>query len=75
MAEKKYKIVYDRPGCIGAGSCVTACPENWSMAPDNKANFKKKIISEKELPKNMEAAKVCPVNVIHIIDPKGKKLI
>jgi ferredoxin len=76
MAEKKYKIEYDREGCIGAGSCVAACPENWEMAADNKANFKQKEITEKELKANMDAAAVCPVNVIHIIDKKtGTKLI
>jgi len=73
--EKTYKIVYDRDGCIGAGSCVAANPENWFMEADNKANFKKEIITEKELAKNMEAAKVCPVTVIHIEDQNGKRLI
>jgi ferredoxin len=33
-------------------------------------------IDDKELEANMEAARVCPVNVIHIIENKtGKKLI
>jgi len=73
--EKTYKIVYDREGCIGAGACVSACPENWAMAADNKADFKKDTITEKELESNMEAAKACPVNVIHIDDPEGKRLI
>jgi len=72
---KTYKIVYDRDGCIGAGACVTANPDNWVMAEDNKANFKKETITEEELEKNMDAAKVCPVNVIHIEDQDGKRLI
>ncbi len=77
MEEKRYKIVYDREGCIGAGACVAANAKNWFMEADNKANFKKEeISSEQELEENLTAAKVCPVNVIHIVDMKtGKKII
>jgi len=72
---KTYTIVYDRENCIGAGACVTANSTNWEMGEDNKANCKKAEISEEELEQNMDAAKVCPVNVIHIEDSEGNKLI
>jgi len=73
--EAQYIIEYDRENCIGAGAC-TAVSENWKMNDDGKADFLKKEITEKELDEQMEAAEVCPVNVIHIIDKKtGKRLI
>jgi len=73
--KKTYKIIFEREGCIGAGACVAAHPDNWEMAPDNKANVKHVTFTEEELEKNMEAARVCPVNVIHIEDDTGKRLI
>ena len=62
----KYKVELDRPGCIGCGACVAACPENWEMQTDGKTLQKKKIIDETELELNKEAEEVCPVNVIHL---------
>ena len=84
---KKYKIVLDREGCIGAAACVAVHPERWKMKDDGKVSIQgegveKKdgneelIITEEELELHKEAAEVCPVNVIHIIDLEtGKKLI
>ena len=84
---KKYKIVYDRINCIGAGSCVISYPGRWVM---NNVDDKADLIngtqvsehswevefSEKELEKFLESAQVCPVNVIHVIEVEtGKKLI
>ena len=40
MAEKKYKIVYDRNGCIGAAACAAVSPEFWEMKEDGKAHLK-----------------------------------
>ena len=72
----KYKIELDREGCIGCWACISVHGENWIMEDDGKSNFKKADIEEKELPKEMEAAESCPVNVIHIIDTeKDEKLI
>jgi len=39
MAEKKYKIVYDRKGCIGAAACAAVSPEFWEMKDDGKAHL------------------------------------
>lgn len=72
----RYKIEYDREGCIGAAACVAVCPENWRLEEDGKAGFNKGGLKESEFEINMEAARVCPVNVIHIIDKKtNQKLI
>lgn len=84
---KKYKIVYERANCIGAGSCAISYPERWSIdRNDDKANlsggketapqtFEVEFTAE-ELDKFLESAQVCPVNVIHVIEVEtGKKLI
>lgn len=82
---KRYKVIYERTGCIGAGSCVAALPQYWSLDKDSKATLKssKKTntsweleLEEKLLPKMMEAAQACPVSVIHIIDlSTGQQLV
>ncbi len=83
---KKYKVTYDRPNCIGAGACVVAQEDRWVMNDDdNKANLVggdktnnhwELEFTEEELQRFMEAAQVCPVNVIHIVDLEtGKELI
>ena len=69
-----YTIKYNRSLCIGAASCVAACPENYSLDSENKAVVNKKIISENELTKNVTAAKSCPTLAIEIYDEKGKKI-
>ncbi len=45
------------------------------MGEDGLANAKKTELEDSEFDSNMEAATNCPVNVIHIIDKEGKKLI
>ncbi|MBW2982940.1 ferredoxin [Candidatus Woesearchaeota archaeon] len=72
----KYTIEYDRDGCIGAGGCVSADPDNWQMGDDGKANVLKKDIEESELEANKQAAESCPVGVIHIVDNEtGERVI
>jgi len=88
---KKYKIVYKRDDCIGAGPCMAVAPDFWTLneAEDGRANICKEkeptvlengdmelIIDEADLEANMEAAEGCPVAVIHIYDVEtGEKLI
>ena len=85
---KKYKIIYDRSLCIGAGTCVAINPKSWELNADNKADLlgsKLKEgsadifeleIDESTFDIEMEAAKGCPVNCIHIIDSEtGEQLI
>ncbi len=84
---KKYKIIYDRENCIGAAACAAVSPDYWTIVDDGKADLaqaerkeenrvQERIIDESELDANMEAAKSCPVNVIHIVDMEtGERLI
>ncbi|MEM5878181.1 MAG: ferredoxin [Candidatus Aenigmatarchaeota archaeon] len=83
----KYKIVYERDVCIGAASCVAVAPLVWELDNENKAvlkggektsdpNIFEMEIDEKDLQINLDAARACPVNAIHIIEKDtGKKLI
>lgn len=85
--KKRYKIIYDREGCIGAAACVAAYPERWSLADDGKADVKDGThnddnteqqleFSEEEFQKMMDSAQACPVNVIHIVDLEtGQRVI
>ncbi len=70
----EYTIKYNRSACIGAASCVAACSENYSLDAENKAVVKTKTITDKELKKNVAAAKSCPTLAIEIYDAKGKKV-
>ena len=80
----KYTVKYDRDACIGAASC-TAFSKKFKLDKDGKANlagakevddcFFELTIDEKELDEMKEAAKSCPVNVIHIYDEKGTKIV
>ena len=76
----KFTIEHKRSDCIGCGVCVSLAPAFWEMGDDGKAKLKgnkanKRQVEEKDLPKNKAAAESCPVNVIHITDPDGNKLI
>jgi len=68
----KYDIVQERDKCIGCGACVAACPKNWGVDKDGKSSPLRKIIDEKDLECNKEAAMSCPVQIIHIAEEKGK---
>lgn len=79
----KYKIIYDRDDCIGATTC-TEFFKKFKMAKDGKADLVGSKedegeftleIDEKDLKKAVEAAKSCPVNVIHIYDKDDKKIV
>lgn len=58
------KIKQERVKCIGCGACVSTCPSNWIMAPDNKSKPKKTTLNN--IGCNQKAADVCPVKCIHI---------
>ena len=70
-------ITHDRPGCIGCGACAAVCSQYWRMADDGKADLMGANNDKLELAEagcNMEAAKSCPVNVIHIEENGEKKI-
>ena len=84
----KYIVRYDREGCIGAAACVGMDPKNWILAPsDGKADLIEgkengqsgiweKEIDESELEAMMNAARGCPVIVIHVFNKEtGEQLI
>ncbi len=85
--EKRYKVIFDRPGCIGAAACVALAPQFWEIVSDGKADLAKAQrknnnevqeleIDEKDFVLMKEAAEACPVTVIHIEDKKtGKRII
>ncbi|PJE73463.1 MAG: hypothetical protein COV02_02455 [Candidatus Terrybacteria bacterium CG10_big_fil_rev_8_21_14_0_10_41_10] len=73
------KITHHYEGCIGCGSCEALCPEYWKMDYEKgKADLigavKDPVTGDEELevkevaPCNREAADVCPVQVIKIIE-------
>ncbi|MBS3126640.1 ferredoxin [Candidatus Woesearchaeota archaeon] len=75
---KKYKIIYDKKGCIGGTICADVAPDFWKMEGDiatltkpsaqKNEEYEELIIDEKDLQINIEAAEGCPVYVIKIID-------
>ena len=74
----KYKVTYDRDGCISAAACVAVNAKWWVLdAADGRANLLNAeknpetglfevIIGEDELAAMKAAAEVCPVLIIHI---------
>lgn len=84
---KKYIVRYDREGCIGAAACVGMDPKNWILAANdgkadlisgkqNNASLWEKEIDESELEDMLNAARGCPVIVIHVFDKEtGEQLI
>jgi ferredoxin len=82
-----YKIRHDRDNCIGCTACAAICPQFWEMSDeDGKSDvvggvlgtdgWEELEISEEDFSKNMDAAGVCPVNVIHLINiGSGEQLI
>ena len=82
----KYKIEHDRENCIACGACVAITPEFWVISKDDgKADIINSIktedgyehldIEDKDFNANKDAADICPVNVIHIVDKETKKRI
>jgi ferredoxin len=81
---KKYKIIYDRDGCISAKTCIEFYKKFKISKKDDKADLMGSKeekgqsvleIAEKDLEKAKHAAQSCPVNVIHIYDSKTKEKI
>ncbi len=85
MVKKRYKILYKREACIEFGGCAAAS-RHFEIGKDNKADlvgakknkegFYELIIEAEDLPKNIDAAQICPVKVIKIFDLEtGKEIV
>jgi len=70
------KIIHEVEKCIGCGSCAAVCPKLFEMKDDGKSHLKdskKDSANGNEILENensncaQEAADVCPVQCIHII--------
>lgn len=83
----KYKLIYRKNQCIGAGACEAAFPEGWFFdketsvatlrSPDAKktADQEELLFEAEDFDKHLEAAQVCPVYIIEIIELEtGKKV-
>jgi ferredoxin len=74
--EGKLQIIHYREKCIGCNACVEAAPDRWAISKKDgkavllKAQSKKGIYilntHPQEYDANLEAAKNCPVNIIHL---------
>lgn len=70
------RITHQRSKCIGCNYCVEVAPSRWYMNDtDGKSSLieakEKKgifiaIITDDEYEENIEAAEICPVNIIKI---------
>ncbi len=75
----KYKVIYDPANCISANKCMGIHPEHWGKDSDAKAVLtggktnpktgrEELIIEEKDLKAYREAALICPVYVIDVVE-------
>ena len=75
----KYKILHDRPECIGCSACASVAPSYWKMDSDGKSDVigaqkvgeQEILVLEKDFDLNNDAAESCPVNCIHIFEIKA----
>ena len=83
---KTFRILHDKPNCIGCGACAVIAPKFWEMNDDGKADViggknlpngqQEGRIEQKDFEINLEAAESCPVEVIHLTDEEtGEKLV
>ncbi len=60
------KIEFDREACIGCMACTTVS-SNW-VEDNGKVKPLKKQVSGKEVQENKEAAAMCPVQAIKVLE-------
>ncbi|MFH1587011.1 MAG: ferredoxin [Candidatus Diapherotrites archaeon] len=59
-----FEITHERGKCIGCGTCVAICPDNWEMKEDGKSSPKQALLEESGC--NSDAEENCPVKIIHV---------
>lgn len=87
QVKTNFRIIHDKPICIGCGACAAVNPDFWVMEEtddelkshlnnsEKLGAMEKLLIEEEDYELNKEAADVCPVNCIHLYDKDNKKLI
>lgn len=70
------QITFYRHKCIGCGSCIEVAPSRWEMSDvdgksvllegKQKKEFCHLKTTDDEFEENMEAANLCPVNIIRV---------
>ena len=66
------RIVVDKPGCIGARSCVLVAPGVFQMDDDNIAYIVDPESADDDT--ILMAAQSCPTLAIHLYDKDGNKI-
>ena len=77
-----FKIIFDKPVCIGCSMCEHINPDNWKVTEEegksellgSKKEGNLQILEIESLEKDLNAAQCCPVNCIHVYK-MGEKLI
>lgn len=75
----RYKVIYNKTGCVGAHRCMGIHPSKWGLEPDGKAvlnggtlnpatGLHELEIGENDLHAYKESALICPAYVIDIVD-------
>ncbi len=69
-------ITHQRDKCIGCNYCIELAPDRWAMSKKDgkctliggkdRKGFYTVHATDDELEANKEAAKVCPVKIIHV---------
>ncbi len=82
----KYRVEFDRNGCIGDFACVGVSPDQWETREDGKVSIiggekvpnsdnEQKVIGDSEYQNHVLAAAVCPVKVIKIRNLETNELV
>ena len=68
-----YKIVINRPACVGAGTCIEEAQQTFDFDQEDKAI----VISEtgNQDDEILYAAQCCPANAIILIDPETNQQV
>ncbi len=79
----KFKVLHFKKDCISCGACAAICPDFFKMDDDGLAQLKdsKPVEDHWELEIdtieaktcNQEAADVCPVQIIKVVEEKKSK--
>ncbi len=73
-----YQIRHDRPNCIGCTACAAIAPDFWVMNQEDGRSdivdsqktadgWEERSLNETDFAVNLQAAEMCPVNVIHLV--------